>query len=107
MRRVLESWPELHRRFPGRLFQFGTLSSWQQFYWALAAYTHRAVLCIERFYRLVQFLRHRFDLVFSEKIVHRPVLWLDRLHSQYERIIPLRLGILNTFFMAYQRQAHH
>jgi len=78
MRRVLESWPELRRRFPGRLLQFGALRSWQQLERALAAYTYRAVLCIERFYCLVQFLRHRFDLVFS-KIVHRPVLLLDRL----------------------------
>src|SRR6266478_2582333 len=52
MRRVLESWPELCRRFPGRLLQFGTLRSWQQLDRALAAYTYRAVLCIERFYCL-------------------------------------------------------
>jgi len=69
MCRVLESWPELYRRFPSRLFQLGTLGSWQQLDWALATYTYRAGLYIERFYRLVQFLRHHVDLVFFKKIL--------------------------------------
>ena len=97
MRRVLESWPKLRRRFPNCLFQFGTLSSWQQLARALAAYTYRTILCIERFYRLIQFLRYHFDLVFAEKILHRLILWLDSLFCQYGPIISLCLGIYTPF----------